>query len=139
MVSDRLYTKRLTKWSLNYSPSSDPNFSCAAIGSAASFTSVVVRSLRVLSRPHLFRVAFFTALGICISYGMLLLSNRDEKYTAETNMSLSNGYGHGGRARSASHAGSWYSGNRSQLDGQLTRWLDAAGDRVGVARAIISP
>ena len=44
-----------------------------------------------------------------------------------------------GGIRSASHAGSWYAGNQSELDRQLTRWLDGAGERVGRARAIISP
>nr|CDJ96150.1 unnamed protein product [Haemonchus contortus] len=49
-----------------------------------------------------------------------------------------NGYGHG-MARAASHAGSWYSSNPKELDRQISRWLDAAGDRVGAARAIVSP
>ncbi|KAK6037565.1 hypothetical protein COOONC_24930 [Cooperia oncophora] len=49
-----------------------------------------------------------------------------------------NGYGHG-MARAASHAGSWYSSNPKELDRQISRWLDAAGDRVGIARAIVSP
>ncbi|PAV69131.1 hypothetical protein WR25_05787 isoform C [Diploscapter pachys] len=44
-----------------------------------------------------------------------------------------------GGIRSASHAGSWYAGSQSELDRQLTRWLDGAGERVGRARAIISP
>lgn len=41
--------------------------------------------------------------------------------------------------RSASHAGSWYNGNGRELDRQLSKWLDQAGERVGKARAIISP
>ncbi|CAB3397118.1 unnamed protein product [Caenorhabditis bovis] len=41
--------------------------------------------------------------------------------------------------RSASHAGSWYLSNQRDLDRQLTKWLDEAGDRLGDARAIISP
>ncbi|VDK45647.1 unnamed protein product [Cylicostephanus goldi] len=48
-----------------------------------------------------------------------------------------NGYGHG-MARAASHAGSWYSSNPKELDRQITRWLDAAGERLGSARAIVS-
>ncbi|UMM32394.1 hypothetical protein L5515_006205 [Caenorhabditis briggsae] len=51
-------------------------------------------------------------------------------------MSL-NGFGE--HARSASHAGSWYNGNQRDLDRQLTKWLDNAGDRFGTARALISP
>ncbi|EYC14654.1 hypothetical protein Y032_0040g327 [Ancylostoma ceylanicum] len=34
---------------------------------------------------------------------------------------------------------SWYSSNPKELDRQISRWLDAAGERVGVARAIVSP
>ncbi|CAJ0591889.1 unnamed protein product [Cylicocyclus nassatus] len=49
-----------------------------------------------------------------------------------------NGYGHG-MARAASHAGSWYSSNPKELDRQISRWLDAAGERLGSARAIVSP
>ncbi|CAI5452316.1 unnamed protein product [Caenorhabditis angaria] len=41
--------------------------------------------------------------------------------------------------RSASHAGSWYNGNQRDLDRQLGKWLDSAGERVGQARALISP
>ncbi|CAD6186598.1 unnamed protein product [Caenorhabditis auriculariae] len=51
----------------------------------------------------------------------------------------SNGYGDSGPVRSASHAGSWYSGNQRELDRQLSKWLDQAGESVGVARAVISP
>lgn len=54
-------------------------------------------------------------------------------------MSLSNGYGNQGAIRSASHAGSWYSNNPRELDRQLTKWLEAAGETVGAARAIIAP
>lgn len=36
-------------------------------------------------------------------------------------------------------SGSWYSSNPKELDRQISRWLDAAGERVGVARAIVSP
>ncbi|VDM68559.1 unnamed protein product, partial [Strongylus vulgaris] len=34
---------------------------------------------------------------------------------------------------------SWYSSNPKELDRQISRWLDAAGERVGSARAIVSP
>ena len=43
------------------------------------------------------------------------------------------------RARSASHAGTWYNDNARDLDKQLSEWLDKAGERKGAARAIISP
>uniref|UniRef100_A0A7E4URX3 Protein MEMO1 n=1 Tax=Panagrellus redivivus TaxID=6233 RepID=A0A7E4URX3_PANRE len=46
--------------------------------------------------------------------------------------------GHG-RKRAASHAGTWYSDNAKELDRQLGDWLAKAGDRKGVARAIIAP
>ncbi|KAE9556620.1 hypothetical protein FO519_000026 [Halicephalobus sp. NKZ332] len=45
----------------------------------------------------------------------------------------------GHRARSASHAGTWYSDNPKELDKQLGDWLGKAGEPQGVARAIISP
>uniref|UniRef100_A0A336MPY0 CSON004527 protein n=1 Tax=Culicoides sonorensis TaxID=179676 RepID=A0A336MPY0_CULSO len=41
--------------------------------------------------------------------------------------------------RSASHAGSWYTDSRSELDGQLTGWLNDAELSYGPARAIIAP
>uniref|UniRef100_H2VKE0 Protein MEMO1 n=1 Tax=Caenorhabditis japonica TaxID=281687 RepID=H2VKE0_CAEJA len=41
--------------------------------------------------------------------------------------------------RDASHAGSWYSGNQRELTRQLSDWLENAGERVGTARALISP
>ncbi|EFO99760.1 CRE-TAG-253 protein [Caenorhabditis remanei] len=56
--------------------------------------------------------------------------------TEAINMSI-NGFGE--HVRSASHAGSWYSGNQRDLDRQLTKWLDSAGERFGTARALISP
>jgi len=43
------------------------------------------------------------------------------------------------KIRPATHAGSWYSDNRRELDRQLEGWLDKAGPPVGIARAIISP
>ncbi|KAK6028109.1 Memo-like protein [Ostertagia ostertagi] len=63
---------------------------------------------------------------------MLFFSESDEEKMS------TNGYGHG-MTRAASHAGSWYSSNPKELDRQISRWLDAAGDRVGAARAIVSP
>lgn len=41
--------------------------------------------------------------------------------------------------RRATHAGSWYSGNSNQLDGELTAWLDAAKTEAVGCKAIISP
>lgn len=41
--------------------------------------------------------------------------------------------------RRASHAGSWYSGNASQLNQELTQWLNQAKYTHGPAKAIISP
>ena len=43
------------------------------------------------------------------------------------------------KARSASHAGSWYSSDPSELDGQLGGWLQAARKTEGTAKAVISP
>lgn len=54
-----------------------------------------------------------------------------------------NGVGGGSssrRARSATHAGSWYSDNPKELDKQLSEWLEKAGAQVsGPARAILAP
>uniref|UniRef100_A0A1I7UQF3 Protein MEMO1 n=1 Tax=Caenorhabditis tropicalis TaxID=1561998 RepID=A0A1I7UQF3_9PELO len=56
--------------------------------------------------------------------------------STQPQMSL-NGFGE--HTRAASHAGSWYNGNQRDLDRQLTKWLDNAGERFGTARALISP
>lgn len=42
-------------------------------------------------------------------------------------------------ARSASHAGSWYTADGGALRAELTGWLDAAATSCGTARAIIAP
>ena len=42
-------------------------------------------------------------------------------------------------ARRAAKAGSWYSDNREELSGELTRWLADAQVSCGTARAIIAP
>ena len=41
--------------------------------------------------------------------------------------------------RRASHANSWYSGNKEQLDRELAGWLGAATPVPGPVRAIICP
>lgn len=43
------------------------------------------------------------------------------------------------KCRQASHAGSWYSGNGSELSRQLGSWLDNASGSMYPARAIIAP
>lgn len=101
-----------------------------------SSSIVCVRSLsfsfdlRVLvtSPSRLLGVVFATALGTTTA---CIHKVNEEKMST-------NGYGHG-MARAASHAGSWYSSNPKELDRQISRWLDAAGERVGIARAIVSP
>ncbi|KAK5982561.1 hypothetical protein GCK32_018625, partial [Trichostrongylus colubriformis] len=62
---------------------------------------------------------FATALGT--SAACITMKSGEDKMST-------NGYGHG-MARAASHAGSWYSSNPKELDRQISRWLDAAGDR----------
>ncbi|CDK27692.1 unnamed protein product [Kuraishia capsulata CBS 1993] len=41
--------------------------------------------------------------------------------------------------RPPTHAGSWYSSSRGQLDKQMTRFLDAAPDAIKGARVLIGP
>ncbi|KAK2174047.1 hypothetical protein NP493_828g01016 [Ridgeia piscesae] len=43
------------------------------------------------------------------------------------------------KVRRASHAGSWYSANRDELNQQLTEWMDQAPTAPGTTRAVIAP
>ncbi|CAI2353493.1 unnamed protein product [Caenorhabditis sp. 36 PRJEB53466] len=87
--------------------------------------------LRVLQTS---RALFLRTFGLPFSRYLSFLLRIDLRMS-------SNGYGssHGEHVRSASHAGSWYNSNPRDLDRQLTKWLDNAGDRIGTARALISP
>lgn len=43
------------------------------------------------------------------------------------------------KVRTASHAGSWYTSDAQELDGELTQWLQAANKTEGVVKAVITP